>query len=146
MFNNYTLNLIFSNSRIGRLQHLGLFSFYMFIMGISAFLASEIAQVSLFLGELFLISGLVLPLIAGMIVKVRRLNDFGFSGWSLLLALLPAIGELWMLAIFIVPGSKLSNEYGDPPSPARKSDIWRILSGPIIFLIIICFARAGFFT
>lgn len=56
--------------------------------------------------------GLLLP---GLAVSVRRLHDLGKSGWFLLIALIPIVGPLYLLYLFIQEGVQGANEYGEDP-------------------------------
>lgn len=54
----------------------------------------------------------LLPSIA---VAVRRLHDVGKSGWMYLLILIPIIGALYLLYLFVTEGDKGDNQYGPDP-------------------------------
>lgn len=47
-------------------------------------------------------------------IGVRRLHDVGKTGWLLLLALIPGIGELIILLLCIPEGDPEANQYGEP--------------------------------
>ncbi len=52
-------------------------------------------------------------------VGARRLHDIGKSAWWLLLSLIPIIGSIWLLVLFILRGDEGANEYGpDPINPS----------------------------
>ena len=55
---------------------------------------------------------IVLPSLA---VAVRRLHDVGKSGWFLLIALIPLVGAIWLLVLFVTEGPHAPNEYGPDP-------------------------------
>ncbi len=60
--------------------------------------------------------GLIIPNLA---VTMRRLHDIGYSGWILLLPLIPCLGSLFGLVIIIlliVDGQPQINNYGDVPT------------------------------
>jgi len=67
-------------------------------------------QVSL-LGALFSL-GMLLPSIAA---GVRRLHDRDMAGWWYLLVLVPLIGALVLLFIFVQKGSDGDNRFGADP-------------------------------
>jgi hypothetical protein len=48
---------------------------------------------------------------------VQRLHDIGWSGWLLLLSLVPVVGGVFSLLLFIIPGSTEANRFGPPPPP-----------------------------
>jgi uncharacterized membrane protein YhaH (DUF805 family) len=53
--------------------------------------------------------------IPGLAVGVRRLHDVGKSGWMMLIALIPIVGGIWLLILFVTDGVSGSNEYGMNP-------------------------------
>ena len=69
---------------------------------------------------------ILLPLaIAGIGVQVRRLHDLGYTGWLLLLGIVPMIGQI---AIFIIAfmcllgeGQGHENKYGAVPTNIVES-------------------------
>lgn len=63
------------------------------------------------LGGLFLLF-MFIPALA---VAVRRLHDTGRSGWWLLLAVIPLVGQLVLLYFFIDEGDEGDNDYGPDP-------------------------------
>lgn len=63
------------------------------------------------LGSLYSLA-VLLPSIA---VSVRRLHDTDRSGWWLLIALVPVIGGIWLLILFVLPGHAGSNQFGLDP-------------------------------
>ena len=54
----------------------------------------------------------VVPSIA---LSVRRLHDVGLSGWFLLLAFIPYIGNLIIFVFSVIEGNKGTNKYGPDP-------------------------------
>lgn len=60
-------------------------------------------------------------LIPGLAVTVRRLHDVNKSGWFLLIAIVPLIGAIWLLVLFLTEGTKGSNEYGEDPKNTLES-------------------------
>ena len=47
--------------------------------------------------------------------QIKRLHDIGWSGWAVLLAVIPGINVLLGLGLFIFSGTKGSNAYGEDP-------------------------------
>jgi uncharacterized membrane protein YhaH (DUF805 family) len=64
-----------------------------------------------------LVAGLVtLPImVSGWAVGAQRCRDFGWTGWAMLLNLIPYIGWIFSLAILFIPGNLGSNRYGPDP-------------------------------
>jgi uncharacterized membrane protein YhaH (DUF805 family) len=46
---------------------------------------------------------------------VRRLHDIGKSGWMLLIILIPIIGPIWLLILYVQDSVSGKNEYGANP-------------------------------
>lgn len=46
----------------------------------------------------------------------RRMHDLGYSGWWALILLVPLVGGLVLLALFLMPGNPDSNRFGAPPN------------------------------
>lgn len=94
---------------------------YQLIVAIILFICAAISYVipvsgttgvSLGLVILFVLSiGFIIP---GVAVAVRRLHDVGWSGWPILLALVPFVGIPVVLILMALPGKTVSNRFGDP--------------------------------
>ncbi len=54
-------------------------------------------------------------LIPGLAVAVRRLHDIGKSGWMMLVGLIPFVGGIWLLVLFIMDSNPGENKYGPNP-------------------------------
>jgi uncharacterized membrane protein YhaH (DUF805 family) len=60
--------------------------------------------------------GLILPAaVSGWAVGSQRCRDFGWSGWALLLTLVPYVGWVFGVAILFIPGNQGENRYGPDP-------------------------------
>lgn len=53
--------------------------------------------------------------VPSLAVAVRRLHDVGKSGWFYLIALIPIVGAIWLLVLFVTEGDKGDNPYGPDP-------------------------------
>ncbi len=83
-----------------------------FKMGIGAY------STTLPYGWIYLIYMLAV-IIPSIAVGVRRLHDLGKSGWMLLIVLIPFIGAVWILVLFLMDGTPGPNAYGpSPKAPA----------------------------
>lgn len=60
-------------------------------------------------------------LIPGLAVSVRRLHDVGKSGWMILVALIPLIGAIWLLVLYVTAGDQGDNKYGPDPKAGEMS-------------------------
>ena len=92
-----------------------------------------LAQIIVFvaLGALAAVGGavapvLVLPLVVywigtiipSLAVTVRRFHDGGYSGWMILLALIPGIGGIILLVFMVLPSERGGNRHGPDPRGA----------------------------
>lgn len=59
---------------------------------------------------------LVLTLLPGLGITIRRLHDTGRSGWWGLLHALPVLGTLLLQAFMLPAGARGANRYGPPPT------------------------------
>lgn len=106
-----------TDGRIGRLRYLAWTMALMLaclpIFGVAAgfFAVSEI------LGGLLMAVVGIGVMVAGVMFGVQRLHDIGWSGWLLLLTLVPIVGGVFSLLLFIIPGNTEVNRYGSPPPP-----------------------------
>lgn len=129
------LKVIGIEGRIGRLRYLAwslvLILACMPVFGIAAgfFAASEILG-----GLLMVIAGIAVAVISIMF-GVKRLHDIGWSGWLLLITLVPVVGGVFSLLMFIIPGSTEANRFGPPPPP--NSTAVKVLALLWIALIIV---------
>jgi uncharacterized membrane protein YhaH (DUF805 family) len=97
------------NGRAGRPQYWWFFLFYVIL----AVLASIIDTV-VGLGVLGFIVFLAL-IVPSLAVGSRRLHDTGKSGWLQLLGLIPCVGIIILIVLFVQPGNPAENTYGPPP-------------------------------
>lgn len=65
-------------------------------------------------GLLNIVYSLVL-FVPGLAVAVRRLHDVGKSGWTLLWMLLPIIGWIYIIILYVRDSDLEANEYGENP-------------------------------
>ena len=59
-------------------------------------------------------------------VIVRRLHDTGKSGWFYFVSLIPLIGTIWIIVLFVTEGDKGPNEYGPDPKASEVEEISEI--------------------
>lgn len=74
-------------------------------------------------GDFGILSGIytlaiIIPSIA---IGVRRLHDIGKSGWMLLIVLIPLIGALWLLYLYVLEGNSGENAYGPAPKAGEQA-------------------------
>ncbi len=51
-------------------------------------------------------------IIPGLAIEVRRLHDIDKSGWWWLIAFVPFIGSIWLIVLFVLPGTPGPNRFG----------------------------------
>jgi len=56
--------------------------------------------------------GLIAP---GICVSIRRMHDKDKSGWWLLIGFVPIVGFLYILYLFVTPGTSGDNDFGPDP-------------------------------
>lgn len=66
----------------------------------------------------------------------HRLHDIGFSGWLVLLRLIPVLGELFSLALLFWPGSERENEYGLPPDVNTPAVVVGAVLAPVMAIFL----------
>ena len=54
-------------------------------------------------------------LISAVIVQAQRCRDFGWTGWAVLIVLIPVVGALFQIALWFIPGTDGTNRYGSDP-------------------------------
>lgn len=55
--------------------------------------------------------------ISSLAVGAQRCRDFGWTGWAILIQLIPAVGFIFACAMLFVPGNVGQNRYGPDPIP-----------------------------
>ncbi len=76
----------------------------------------EVGTSALAINALLTLFGLA-ALLPSIAVGARRLHDSGKTGWLLLLFLVPLLGNLILLVLFILPPTPGENRYGAPSAP-----------------------------
>jgi len=60
-------------------------------------------------------------LVLSLQIGAQRLHDIGWSGWFLLLNLVPVLGSFFPLVMLLMPGRAGANRYGPPQPPNSRS-------------------------
>lgn len=109
------LNIWGVNGRIGRMRYVAwtmVFSLALLPVMLICALAFKLSTA---LGGLLGVVALIGAMVVGIQISVKRLHDIGWSGWLLLIALVPIAGSIFQIITFVMPGTKGSNLYGPPP-------------------------------
>lgn len=87
---------------------------------------------------------LFIPLLWGsFVLGVRRLHDCGYSGWLLLLGLVPIIGSLFLLYAYLKPGTPEANRFGHAPADDLRG--WEKFAGLIGVILVLLFTVLGIY-
>lgn len=84
--------------------------------GILGSIASALGSIIFGLFGLAMLA-LIIPSIG---LSIRRLHDVGKSGWFLLISLVPFVGSLYLLYLYITEGTVGNNEYGADPKAGER--------------------------
>ena len=63
-------------------------------------------------------------LLPSLAVSVRRLHDVGKSGWFLLFIVVLIFGWIYLLYLYVQPGTAGPNEYGADPKAAETGKVF----------------------
>ena len=55
-------------------------------------------------------------LLPSLAAGARRLHDIGKSGWNLLFGLIPLLGAIYLIYLYVQPSNPGSNAYGSQPT------------------------------
>ena len=121
------LKALSTDGRIGRLRYLA-WSMVLMLACLPLFgVAAGFFAVSEILGGLLMVVVGIAVAVVGIMFGVQRLHDIGWSGWLLLVTLVPVVGGVFSLLLFIIPGSSEANRFGPPPPP--NSTAVKVLAG-----------------
>jgi uncharacterized membrane protein YhaH (DUF805 family) len=110
-----------TDGRIGRLRYLA-WSMVLMLACLPLFaVAAGFFAVSEILGGLLMLLLAIAVAVVGIMFGVQRLHDIGWSGWLLLVTLVPVVGGVFSLLMFIIPGSTEANRFGTPPPPNSRA-------------------------
>jgi uncharacterized membrane protein YhaH (DUF805 family) len=96
---------------------------------------------SLGFGPFYIVYSLI-ALIPGLALSVRRLHDTGRKGSFIFIALLPILGAIWLLILFLMKGDDEENDYGEKPV---NSDIAQFITDTKTNTIILCISLLWIF-
>ncbi|MGE8503806.1 MAG: DUF805 domain-containing protein [Pseudomonas sp.] len=109
------------NGRIGRVRYLGwlMAMTLCFIPILGAWIG--LTALSSTLGMLVIGLLSIAAIVVSVFIGVQRLHDIGWSGWLLLVHLIPVVGSVFALLMLIIPGTQGANRFGPPPPPNSTS-------------------------
>jgi uncharacterized membrane protein YhaH (DUF805 family) len=115
------LNVFTVQGRIGRLRYLAWTLVLMVaILAVTGVCAAVLTR-SLVGGGLLIAIAAIGFFIVSVQIGVQRLHDVGWSGWLLLINLVPFVGSLFPILMMVIPGNAGANQYGAPQPPNTKA-------------------------
>ncbi|MFN3771558.1 MAG: DUF805 domain-containing protein [Ectopseudomonas guguanensis] len=132
------LKVLGVSGRIGRVRYLGWLMAMTLCFIPIMLIGTGIAAMSSTLAILALGIVSIAAVVIGIFIGVQRLHDIGWSGWLLLVHLVPVVGSVFALLMLIIPGTQGVNRYGPPPPPnstAVKILAWLFLLVPVTGII-----------
>ena len=116
--------------RISRIKYLGLLSLYLGLILLVFYLPLIFFDKLLNIEVMVILIGILLINI--LFFMTKRLHDFNFSSWWLLL--LTCIFPVAIVVLCFIPETKGRNKYGEQPQlRARFADYLRILFFPVVY-------------
>ena len=103
--------------RLGRMRSIAWSMVLMFAMAPAMLIGMLAFRSSMVLGSILLAVICLAAIVIGIQISVKRLHDIGWSGWLLLIAFIPVVGNIFQFLLLVLPGSKKSNRYGAVPPP-----------------------------
>lgn len=132
------LKILGVSGRIGRVRYLGWLMAMTLCFIPIMLIGTGIAAMSSTLAMLALGIVSIAAVVIGIFIGVQRLHDIGWSGWLLLVHLIPVVGSVFALLMLIIPGTQGVNRYGPPPPPnstAVKVLAWLFLLVPVTGIV-----------
>ena len=127
-----TIDFFKLNPRINRIRYFGLHSFWLGVFILTVSLGNIPPAIN---GIVYVSSSINI-----LFIMIRRLNDFDFRGWWVLVPILPII------VLLFSPGTKGPNRFGDQPSAASLPYKLMGLIIPICFAMLIFRNYSAFTT
>jgi uncharacterized membrane protein YhaH (DUF805 family) len=101
-----------------------MFALFAFLVGIVLSIVERIVGLDAVVGPygfLLLLFWLAF-LVPSIAVGIRRLHDTNRSGWWLLIALVPLIGAIVLLVVYVTEGTTGPNDFGPDPKGADHQE------------------------
>jgi uncharacterized membrane protein YhaH (DUF805 family) len=119
-----------ASGRLGRLRYLA------YIFGAWLIAACALGAIVAIAGStaatVLMIVGYIALAVFGILVGIQRSHDMGWSGWTVLIAMLiPLAGLIWIFKA----GTPGANEYGSPPPPNTTGVKALALIAPAIVIV-----------
>jgi len=100
-----------ATGRIGRLRYVAYtFGASVIVGALSGFLTAIVGPE---IGALVMLLVYIPLIVFSILIAIQRSHDMNWTGWSVLLMLIPLVGLIWLFK----PGTDGPNNYGNPPPP-----------------------------
>lgn len=116
-----------TDGRIGRLRFLAWTLILMLVCAPVFGIAAAGFALSTTVGVILMVMLSVAVVIVGVMINVQRLHDLGWSGWLLLITIVPVVGSIFSLVMLVMPGTNGPNRYG--PMPPPNTTAVKVLAG-----------------
>ena len=123
------IHLWSASGRVGRLRYLAYGTGASILAGVAAGILGAVLGQSLGMVVAFLVY--IVALVFSIFVAIQRSHDMNWSGWTVLLTLIPLVALIWVFK----PGSEGTNDYGAPPPPNTIGVKILGLLLPIVFVV-----------
>lgn len=124
-----------TDGRIGRLRFLAWTLVLMLVCAPIFGIAAAGFALSTAVGVILMVILSVALVIVGVMINVQRLHDIGWSGWLLLITIVPLVGSVFSLLMLVMPGTNGPNRYG--PMPPANTTAVKVLAGLWIVFIVL---------
>lgn len=115
------LKVFTTEGRIGRLRYLA-WSMASILAGLGlAIIISTVFAASTVFGSILAVAAVIGFLLVSIQIGVQRLHDLGWSGWFMLLYLVPVVGNVFPLVVMVLPGNGGINRFGPPQPPNSRA-------------------------
>ncbi len=122
--------------RLGRARFfLRAFGYYFLFLFASGLLSGLGAALSPTLAPILIIPLAIAYAVIAFSQSVKRLHDMNWSGWWLLLFVIPFVNLVMALVLLFKPGTDGPNDYGLPAYPAKRAGLWIAITFGGIILI-----------
>lgn len=134
------IKILSASGRLGRVRYIG-YSIGIFILigFASVLIMGGLGAVFGESNEIVAIVGVItMMLVMGfftIILAIQRLHDFNSSGWLSIIAIIPYVGSLFVLALMVIPGTLGPNRFGPIPPPNTTGVVILALILPLILVL-----------
>lgn len=113
--------------RVGRLRYLAWVFGFQFLVGVPAGILSAIVPD---LAGVLVVALYLVVFVFSVLMAIKRSHDMDWSGWSVLLMLIPLAALIWVFKA----GTEGPNRFGNPPPPNTTAIKIVALVVPILFI------------